>query len=88
MRVEDAQCGFHALTAHALRRLPLESLWPRYGFPNDLLLRAAEAGLRVRFRPVRAIYGDEESDLRPHRVALPVAAVLTRGVWRRWRGRR
>ncbi|MBI5496493.1 MAG: glycosyltransferase family 2 protein [Deltaproteobacteria bacterium] len=83
--VGDAQSGYHALTAAALRRLPLESLWPRWGFPNDLLMKAAAAGLRVQERPVRAIYGDEVSALHPWHAVHPVGTLLLRGVARRWR---
>lgn len=85
--ISDSQSGFHAVTRAALLRLPLDQLWPGYGFPNDLLLRAAAAGLRVVDRPVRAIYGDEESELTLRRALYPVGFLVLRGVWRRWRGR-
>lgn len=65
LAVEDSQCGFTALSAGAARRLPLESLWPRYGYPNDLLLLLAAAGCRVVEVPVRPVYADETSGLRP-----------------------
>ena len=81
--VGDAQSGYHAVTADALRKLPLSHLWPRFGFPNDLLLRAAEAGLRVQERPVRAIYGREVSDLRVRHALHPVGWLLLRGMVRR-----
>lgn len=84
-RVGDAQSGYHAITAHALRRLPLDELWPGWGYPNDLLMRAAAAGLRVQERPVRAIYGDETSALRPWHAVHPVGTLLVRGMWRRLR---
>ena len=35
--IGDSQCGYTALGASAARQLPLEQLWPRYGYPNDLL---------------------------------------------------
>jgi glycosyltransferase involved in cell wall biosynthesis len=67
----DSQCGFTALSARAARRLPLGELWPRYGYPNDLLLLLAAAGMRVVEVPVRPVYADEKSGLRPwHAVAI------------------
>jgi glycosyltransferase involved in cell wall biosynthesis len=79
----DSQCGYTALSAEAIARLPLDRLYPRYGFPNDLLLRALECGLRVASVPVRSRYGEEISGIRPH-VAIPrIAALLAAGAGRR-----
>src|SRR5688572_8496122 len=44
--VGDTQCGYTVLSARAARCLPLEQLWPRYGYPNDLLGMLAAAGCR------------------------------------------
>jgi glycosyltransferase involved in cell wall biosynthesis len=79
----DAQSGYHAVTRAALQRLPLEALWPRFGFPNDLLMRAAEAGLRIQQRPVRAIYGREVSALKVRHAFHPVGWLLLRGMARK-----
>jgi glycosyltransferase involved in cell wall biosynthesis len=79
----DAQCGYTAISSNALARLPLDRLYPRYGFPNDLVLRSLEAGLRVESVPIRALYGSEISGIRPH-IALPrIGALLARGWARR-----
>jgi glycosyltransferase involved in cell wall biosynthesis len=77
LRVSDSQCGFTALSARAALALPLEELWPRYGYPNDLLLLLAARGLRVVEVPVRPIYADEASGLRPWHV-LTILAVVAR----------
>ncbi len=86
--LRDSQCGYTALSARALHRLPLDDLYPRYGFPNDLLAKLAEIDARVVDRPVTPIYGDERSGIRPWRVVLPIAWLLCRSGWRRaWRQR-
>jgi glycosyltransferase involved in cell wall biosynthesis len=83
----DAQCGYTAVATAALRNLPLDDLYPRYGFPNDLVLRSVEARLRIVSVPVRSIYGDEVSGIRPF-VAVPrILALLLRAFGRRLRGR-
>ncbi|HTQ07034.1 MAG TPA: glycosyltransferase family 2 protein [Polyangiaceae bacterium] len=77
--VSDTQCGFTALAATAAAALPLDELWPRYGYPNDLLLLLAARGLRVVEVPVRPVYADERSGLRVWHV-LSILGV----VWRRY----
>lgn len=84
--ISDAQCGYTAIARAALSRLPLGELYPRYGFPNDLLAKLAEQGAVVVDRPVTPIYGDEVSKLRIHRVAGRIAWLIVRSGGRRlWR---
>lgn len=75
--VDDCQCGYTAIGRHALAQLPLAELWPGFGYPNDLLLLAAEQGLRVGEVTVRPVYGDEQSGLRPWH-ALLILGLLAR----------
>lgn len=81
LEVDDCQCGFTVLSASAARRLPLSELWPRYGYPNDLLGMLAALGGKVVEVPVRPVYADEVSGLRAHHV-LTIALVIVRR-WRR-----
>ena len=57
LTVHDTQCGYTALTARCAEALPLDLVWPRYGYPNDLLLLLAREGHRVAEVPVRPVYG-------------------------------
>jgi len=79
--VSDTQCGYTALSARAARALPLGELWPRYGYPNDLLGMLAARGLSVSELPVRPVYADEKSGVRPWH-ALSVLVVISRRWWR------
>lgn len=80
LSIDDTQCGFTALSAVAARHLPLEHLWPRFGYPNDLLLLLAARGLRVHEVPVRPVYADEKSGLRPWHI-VQILGVIARRCW-------
>lgn len=75
--IDDSQCGYTVLDARAVRRLPLDELWPRYGYPNDLLGLLSAAGLSAVDVPVRPVYADETSGIRPWHAAV-VAFVICR----------
>ena len=78
--IDDSQCGYTALSAQAARAIPWDALWPRYGYPNDLLGMLAARGLRIMEVPVRPVYQGEPSGIRPWH-ALVVLAVVARRWW-------
>jgi glycosyltransferase involved in cell wall biosynthesis len=78
--VDDTQCGYTAISASAVRRLPLDELWPRYGYPNDLLGLLAAQGLRVVEVPVLPVYADEASGVRPWHLATISALIVRRAL--------
>jgi glycosyltransferase involved in cell wall biosynthesis len=80
----DSQCGFTAASRRALEVIDRAGLFPRYGYPNDLLARLHAAGLTVEDAPVRAIYGPTwRSGIRPATVVYPISWVLLRSLLRR-----
>jgi glycosyltransferase involved in cell wall biosynthesis len=82
--ITDSQCGYTAIAREACARLDLEGLWPRYGYPNDLLSQLALRGLTIAEAPVRPIYADEVSRLRLRHIPL-IAGVVARSWLRRRR---
>jgi len=81
--LRDAQCGYTAITATALQRIPLERLYPRYGYPNDLLVMLGTVGARITEVPVTPIYEGQASGIRPERAIFTHSFVLARAWW--WR---
>lgn len=81
--VVDSQCGYTAITREALARVNLTRVYPRYGFPNDFLVRLNVAGVKLADVPVRAIYGEEHSGINPWVVIPRIVWLLWRGFW--WR---
>lgn len=55
--VFDSQCGYTVASRAALTSIDLDRLFPRYGYPNDLLSHLHVAGMRVLDVPVRPVYG-------------------------------
>jgi hypothetical protein len=75
--VFDSQCGYTAITRGALESIELDRVFPRYGYPNDMLARLHAAGMRVGDVPVRPVYGDAwKSGISLSTAIYPVAFVL------------
>lgn len=80
----DSQCGYTASSRRALEVIRRSGLFPRYGYPNDLLARLNAAGLTVNDVPVRAVYGPAwRSGIGLSTVIYPMSFVLARSyLWR------
>ena len=82
--VADSQAGYTALSLDALRRLDLGALYPRYGFPNDMLVHLNVQNARVRDVPSRPIYDvGERSGIKLRSVVPRISWLLFKGFW--WR---
>jgi len=82
--VADSQAGYTAISLAALRRLDLPRLYPRYGFPNDMLVHLNVQNARVRDVPSRPIYDvGEDSGIRLRSVVPRISCLLFKGFW--WR---
>lgn len=79
----DPQNGYTATSAVMLRRIDLDRVRTGYEFENDFLIRLNIADARACDIPVPAIYGEEVSGIRLHKVAPALMGLLFRGFWRR-----
>ena len=79
----DPQNGYTAISADSLRRIDLDRVATGYEYENDLLIRLNIANVRARDVPIPAVYGDEVSGMRMHKVIPALSGLLVRGFWRR-----
>ncbi|TMM22354.1 MAG: glycosyltransferase family 2 protein [Actinobacteria bacterium] len=84
--VADSQSGYTAISLEMLELLDLDRIYPRYGFPNDMLVHLNVWNGRVRDYPSRPIYGvGERSGIRLRKVVPSISWLLMKGFF--WRMR-
>jgi glycosyltransferase involved in cell wall biosynthesis len=84
--VADSQAGYTAISLRSLELLDLERLYPRYGFPNDLLVHLNVWNARVRDVPSRPVYGvGERSGIKLRSVVPRISWLLLKAFF--WRMR-
>jgi glycosyltransferase involved in cell wall biosynthesis len=82
--VADSQSGYTAVSLPTLERLDLDRLYPRYGFPNDMLVHLNVVNARVRDVPSRPVYGvGERSGIRLRKVIPRISWLLVKAFF--WR---
>ncbi|HSP73570.1 MAG TPA: glycosyltransferase family 2 protein [Gaiellaceae bacterium] len=82
--VADSQSGYTAIGLETLGRLDLDRIYPRYGFPNDMLVHLNIVNARVRDFPSRPVYGvGERSGIKLRSVVPKISWLLWKAFW--WR---
>lgn len=77
--VADSQSGYTAINRKTLALLQLDRLYPRYGFPNHLLVELNNYDARVKDVPIKPVYGiGEQSGIRLHRVIPTMSWLLVK----------
>lgn len=77
--IADSQCGYTAINATALAVIDWDSMYKRYGQPNDLLVKLNVAGLRVLDVPNEPVYNvGERSGIRVRKVVFTIGWLLVR----------
>ena len=82
--IADSQTGFTAISRKAIVLLPLDDLYPRFGYPNHLLTMCNVYNLRVVNVPITPIYGiGERSSMRLWKVIPTIFFLLIKNFF--WR---
>ena len=82
--VADSQSGYGAVNLEVLKTIDLDSVYKRYGMPNDFLVKLNVYQFRVRDVPVNPIYGiGERSGIKIYRVVFTLSLLLLKlFLWR------
>jgi glycosyltransferase involved in cell wall biosynthesis len=82
--IADSQSGYTAASREILEQLDLERVYPRYGFPNDMLVHLNVWNARVRDVTARPVYGvGERSGIRLPTIVPKISWLLVKGFF--WR---
>ena len=79
----DPQNGYTAISCKALKAIELDSVYPGYGYCNDLLVKLNVEGFRVVDVIIPARYGNERSKIRYRRYIPRVSNLLLKNFF--WR---
>ncbi len=82
--VADSQSGYTAASLAVLKRIDLDRVYPRYGMPNDILIKLNQFDFRVRDVHVKPVYNiGEKSGIRLSQVIPRITWLLFKGFWQR-----
>jgi hypothetical protein len=82
--IADSQTGYTAVSLQALKKLNLDSIYKRYGMPNDMLMKLNQYDFKVRDIHVRPVYNiGEKSGIRLIKVIPKISWLLFKGFWKR-----
>jgi glycosyltransferase involved in cell wall biosynthesis len=82
--IADSQTGYTAVSLSVLKKLNLDTIYKRYGMPNDMLIRLNQYDFRVRDIHVRPVYNiGEKSGIRLLKVIPKISWLLFKGFWKR-----
>ncbi len=72
----DPQNGYTAISRHALEEIDLDSVYPRYGYCNNMLCKLNVHSLKVMDIPHPAKYGQEKSKIKYGNYIIKVSNLL------------
>lgn len=77
--IADSQTGYTAINARALAAIDWDSMYKRYGQPNDVLVKLNVMGMRVVDVPIEPVYNvGEKSKIKVRKVLFTISWLLVR----------
>jgi glycosyltransferase involved in cell wall biosynthesis len=83
VRLPDSQCGFRLVRRELLPVLNAQS--DRFEFETESLILAARHGFRIKGVPIRTIYENQQSKIRPVRDTIRYVRLIRKYLWAPWR---
>jgi len=77
--IPDTQCGFRYISCSVLKDISLE--YDNYEIESELLIKAAKRNIKIYDVPVKTIYNNEKSHIRPVRDTLKFIAFYIKAVF-------
>lgn len=82
--IADSQTGYTAVSLKVLKKLHLDTIYKRYGMPNDILIKLNQYDFRVKDIHVRPVYNiGEKSEIKLFKVIPKISWLLIKGFWKR-----
>jgi glycosyltransferase involved in cell wall biosynthesis len=83
-KVSDTQTGYTATSLFALESVKLNDIYPRYGMPNDMLVKLNIQNCSVKEIVIKPIYNvGEQSKMKVAKVIPTISGILFKGFWKR-----
>jgi len=82
--ISDTQTGYTAISNKALNLIDLYKIYPRYGMPNDMLVRLNIENCTLKEVPIKPVYAiGEQSKMNIKRVIPRISFLLLKGFFHR-----
>lgn len=83
-KISDTQTGYTAIGLHALNLIQLNRIYPRYGMPNDMLVKLNIQNRKITEVIIKPVYGiGEQSKMNVPKVIPTISLLLFRSFWKR-----
>lgn len=82
--ISDTQTGFTAISLNALNAIRLHQIYPKYGCPNDILVKLNIAFCSIKEVPIKPVYNvGEKSKMKVFKVIPKISGLLFLSFWKR-----
>ena len=83
-RISDTQTGYTAISKHALNSVKIYKIYPRYGMPNDLLVKLNITDCSLREIVIKPVYNiGEQSKMKVFKVIPKISILLFKSFFKR-----